>query len=223
MSNKALDTKSAPVPQEQSPSFNTANSAANTTLPANSVYSSNTAAPHSAMNSNTSAVADKMSSPADDIRKEERKSDADELTLAKTEASPVVSADKNEPVREKDVLAERAEDNESRKKSALKPQNNVPSATAGASQSDSAKTLKRDDAQANSETISVGGKTFRREGGAWVDTAYERTSNMRLPSLTRVARGSSEYKNLDGDLRKIADNLGGVVIIVWKSKAYRIQ
>lgn len=222
MSNKALDTKSAPVTQESNSSLNTANSATNPAVPANSVYSSNTAAPHSLANSNSSMRSNKTGVSTGEIQNEERKNNADDLTLAKTEASPFVSADKNETVQEKDILAERAEDNESRRKSA-KPQNNMPSATAGAAQSDSTKTLKRDDAQSNAETTSVGGKTFRREGAAWVDTVYQRTSNLQLPSLTRVTRGSSEYKNLDGDLRKISDRLSGVVIIVWKSRAYRIQ
>ena len=73
------------------------------------------------------------------------------------------------------------------------------------------------------ETTSVGGKTFRREGTVWVDMAYQSGSNMQLPALTRVRRGSGEYKKLDADLRRIADNLGGVVIILWKSKGYRIE
>lgn len=73
------------------------------------------------------------------------------------------------------------------------------------------------------ETTSVGGKTFRRQGAAWVDSAYRSGSNMALPSLTYVSRGSSEYKKLDGGLRNIAEKLGGVVIVLWKNKAYRIQ
>jgi len=73
------------------------------------------------------------------------------------------------------------------------------------------------------ETTKVGGKTFRREGAAWVDSVYQRGANLALPSLTYVSRGSSEYKKLDGDLKRIAEKLNGVVIVVWKGKAYRIQ
>jgi hypothetical protein len=73
------------------------------------------------------------------------------------------------------------------------------------------------------ETTRIGGKTFRREGGAWVDSEYQRTSNMILPSLNYVSRGSGEYKKLDDGLRNIAEKLSGVVIVVWKGKAYRIQ
>jgi hypothetical protein len=73
------------------------------------------------------------------------------------------------------------------------------------------------------ETTRIGGKTFRREGGAWVDSDYQQSSNLMLPSLTYVSRGSGEYKKLDDGLRSIAEKLSGVVIVVWKSKAYRIQ
>lgn len=68
-----------------------------------------------------------------------------------------------------------------------------------------------------SVTRTVGGKTFSNRDGAWYDTAYngQATLNYR--------RGTSEYKKLDSGLRNIADTLGGTVVVVWKSKAYRIQ
>jgi hypothetical protein len=66
-------------------------------------------------------------------------------------------------------------------------------------------------------TRSVGGKTFTNRDGAWYDSAYhgQATSDYR--------RGTDEYKKLDGGLRKVADAVGGTVVLVWKSKAYRIQ
>ena len=69
------------------------------------------------------------------------------------------------------------------------------------------------------ETRSVGGRRFRRQGDAWVDTAY----NSSRPT-TNVARGSEQYRALIADepgLRPIAEQLGGQVIVVWKSRAYR--
>ena len=62
-----------------------------------------------------------------------------------------------------------------------------------------------------------GGKTFQNRDGAWYDMAYhgQSTSDYR--------RGTDEYKKLDGGLRKIADSIGGTVVVVWKDKAYRIQ
>ncbi len=66
-------------------------------------------------------------------------------------------------------------------------------------------------------TRAVGGKTFHNRDNAWYDSAYhgQGTTNFR--------RGTEEYKRLDSGLRKIADNLGGTIVVVWKNKAYRIQ
>jgi hypothetical protein len=72
----------------------------------------------------------------------------------------------------------------------------------------------------STETRSVGGRRFRRQGNAWVDTAYHSSR-----STINVARGSDQYRALVADepsLRTIADQLDGEVIVVWKSKAYRI-
>ncbi len=64
---------------------------------------------------------------------------------------------------------------------------------------------------------SVGGKTFELKQGAWYDAAYagQKTKNVR--------RSSEDYRKLDSGLRSIADSIGGTVVIVWNSKAYRIQ
>lgn len=79
----------------------------------------------------------------------------------------------------------------------------------------------RDDASAEKSklaaTTSVGGKTFRRENNVWYDQTY------RGQATTNVTRGTDQYKKLDAGLRGIAENLGGTVVIVWKSRAYRIQ
>jgi len=68
-----------------------------------------------------------------------------------------------------------------------------------------------------SVTRSVGGKTFANRNGAWYDTAY------RQQATINVRRGSDDFKKLDGGLRSIANQLYGVVIVVWKGKAYRIS
>ena len=71
------------------------------------------------------------------------------------------------------------------------------------------------------ETRSVMGRYFTREGDAWVDTAYEYSQ-----ATVRVARGSDQFRALVADepaLRTIATQLDGVVIVVWKNRAYRIQ
>jgi hypothetical protein len=74
---------------------------------------------------------------------------------------------------------------------------------------------------ADVETRSVMGRHFTREGDAWVDTAYEYSQ-----AMVRVARGSDQFRALVADepaIRTIAAQLDGVVIVVWKNRAYRIQ
>lgn len=71
--------------------------------------------------------------------------------------------------------------------------------------------------QAAGEIKSVGDKTFRRANDVWYDTNYNNQTT------TNISRGSKEYKNLDKNLRLIADTLNGTIIVIWKEKAYRIQ
>ncbi|MEP6818199.1 MAG: zf-HC2 domain-containing protein [bacterium] len=71
------------------------------------------------------------------------------------------------------------------------------------------------------ETRTVMGRHFTREGGAWVDNAYDSSR-----ATIRVTRGSEQFRALVADepgMRTIAEQLGGVVIVVWKGRAYRIQ
>ncbi|MGD9630181.1 MAG: hypothetical protein AB7V18_13135 [Pyrinomonadaceae bacterium] len=63
----------------------------------------------------------------------------------------------------------------------------------------------------------IGGKDFQFKNGAWYDNAY------RGQATTNIRRSTDEYRKLDGGLRTIADGLSGVVVVVWKDKAYRIQ
>ncbi len=70
-------------------------------------------------------------------------------------------------------------------------------------------------------TRTVAGRHFRREENVWVDTAYSSSS-----STTNISRGSEQYRALVGDepeLRTIAEQLDGEVVVVWKGKAYRIR
>ena len=71
------------------------------------------------------------------------------------------------------------------------------------------------------ETRTVMGRHFTRDGDAWIDTAYESSR-----ATVRVARGSDQFRALVADepgIRTIAEQLDGVVIVVWKNQAYRIQ
>ena len=78
-----------------------------------------------------------------------------------------------------------------------------------------------DDAEGGVETRNVGGRRFRRQGGAWVDTSYQPSQ-----ATVQIGRGSEQYRSLVGDepaLGRIANALGGEVIVVWKGRAYRIR
>ncbi len=68
-----------------------------------------------------------------------------------------------------------------------------------------------------SVTRSAGGRKFANRDGAWYDTEY------KGQATTNVRRGTDEFRKLDSGLRSIANEIDGVVVVVWKSKAYRIQ
>jgi Sec-independent protein translocase protein TatA len=78
----------------------------------------------------------------------------------------------------------------------------------------------RDDSS-SSETRSVAGHRFRKQGDVWVDTGYD------APRATMdLKRGSEPYRTLIADepaIKTIADQLDGEIIVVWKGRAYRIQ
>jgi len=68
------------------------------------------------------------------------------------------------------------------------------------------------------ETRSVGGRKFKRQGNAWVDSKLKSSMSVRT-----VGRGSEEFDKLDSGLRSIAKQLSGEIVVVWKGKAYRIR
>lgn len=73
----------------------------------------------------------------------------------------------------------------------------------------------------DAETRSVAGRRFRREHGMWIDMAYA------VPrSTVSVSRGSEQYRALvadEPDIKTIAEELDGEIIVVWKGRAYRIR
>lgn len=64
----------------------------------------------------------------------------------------------------------------------------------------------------------VNGKTFNYENSVWIDSAYRQGS-----PIVNISRGTNEYRKLDGGLRNIAEQFSETVVVVWKSKNYRIQ
>ena len=81
--------------------------------------------------------------------------------------------------------------------------------------------LDREDKEKSGETKVVAGRRFRKEGGVWTDTAYDRSRD-----TVNVRRGSEHYRTLIGDepaIKTISDQLDGEIIVVWKGRAYRIR
>ena len=68
-----------------------------------------------------------------------------------------------------------------------------------------------------SPSKTVGGKNFSKRDNVWYDSAYSGQAT------TNVRRNTEDYRKLDSGLRSIAESLDGTVVVVWKSKAYRIQ
>jgi hypothetical protein len=71
------------------------------------------------------------------------------------------------------------------------------------------------------ESRSVAGHRFRREGGAWVDVNYK--SSM---ASTGVRRGTDAYRALVADIPevgRVAEQLGGEVVVVVRGRSYRIR
>ena len=68
---------------------------------------------------------------------------------------------------------------------------------------------------------SAGGRRFRKQGEMWVDTAYNSSS-----AIVDVSRSSEQYRALVADeptIKTIADELDGIVVVVWKGRTYRIR
>lgn len=73
------------------------------------------------------------------------------------------------------------------------------------------------DEESSSGRRAVGGKTFEHKQGVWYDVTFQ-----GRPTIN-IRRGTEEFNRLDGELRSIANTLGGTVVIVWGAKAYRVQ
>jgi len=142
-----------------------------------------------------------------DVAKETKRADDGFRGMAQTQQLPingkaVDEKQKGGPRRNVDNLQMNRVQNENRAEPA-KPQSGADTQTASE----------------ESETRSVGGRKFRKQGsGAWIDQKYK--SSMMLKN---VARNSNEFNALDSGLRSIAQQFNGEVIIVWKGKAYKIR
>jgi hypothetical protein len=169
-----------------------------------------------------SADAPPPAAKADVADTTERKKDAEDqkknATIAKSQpaAQPgtqVATAQANEPSRDSAAEKERGRADES-KREALPVQRRGAFGRVSPLGSASAEKDK-------SETRSVAGRRFRKERGIWTDTAYDSDT-----ATVNMARDSEQFKALVADepeIKKIAEQLDGEVIVVWKGRAYRIR
>jgi len=73
----------------------------------------------------------------------------------------------------------------------------------------------------SSTTRTVAGRRFRKQGGVWVDTAYDSSKD-----AVTLSRDSEQYRALVADepaIKTIAEQLEGEIIVVWKGHTYRIR
>lgn len=141
--------------------------------------------------------------------------DKEREQVAKDDATGVKREDTRR--RERDEISITAEERASGRK-----MQEVPSAarsTRGLRKNEESDADKK--AKTSVATRSVGGRQFRREDNAWIDTAYDSSR-----ALVNVRRGSEQYRALMADesgLKSIVETLDGTVIVVWKGRAYRFQ
>lgn len=99
---------------------------------------------------------------------------------------------------------------------------NAPPAAARRGRADQGTTMDGADRDSESEeSRAVAGHRFRRERGAWVDVNYKQSM-----SSTGVRRGTDAYRALVADIPeigRIAEHLGGEVVVVVRGRAYRIR
>jgi hypothetical protein len=225
MSEKPLETKSAPMAANSNSSImaNTANSTSVAPANANSAAfsTSNPAAtPGAATNSapNTEPVksGEITAMPKEETRKN---TDADVAKDNAFQLDGASGANVKPQVKEetKPVQVPKTTEDDSKSDRENQPLNDAQTTLSATKKARSESQKDKKLSSENGATTSAGGKTFRRTDNVWYDTAYGNQAT------TNVTRGTSEYKKLDKDLRVIAENLGGTVVVVWKGKAYRIR
>jgi hypothetical protein len=156
----------------------------------------------------------------DEAKKKEISAKREAQPVAKTDEAKTEKEQANEPPPRdapraaKSVAANRAEESKAR------PDTNAVS-PAGAGGVRAARGRRDEDSKDDAETRSVAGRRFRKDDGIWTDTAYDSSTR-----TVNMARGSEQFRALVADepaIGTIAEQLDGVVIVVWKGRAYRIR
>lgn len=169
--------------------------------------------------SNTSTAANKSSVSTNESPKDEPRSEDKITQKAVTDLPLNGRTARNLPEQERDKKEAKTDAETSDAAKSLAPQPKPEQLAVAGNQimSDAPSAKTRKNSRENIETTNAGGKTFQRQNNVWIDSAYKNQAT------TNITRGTREFKKLDSGLRSIAGNLGGIVIIVWKDKAYRIQ
>jgi Putative zinc-finger len=151
----------------------------------------------------------------------------------KAQESSKEQAEKRDTFGEKSKESQQSEDEKRRSKdesAGNRPESPPPAATIGGAgirsgrlgaeeQRNSVSVARK--AENKTETRTVAGRRFRRQGTSWIDTEY-----VSSQATTNVARGSEQYRALVADeptIRSVAEQLEGEVVVIWKGKAYRIR
>lgn len=233
---------SGPNASDDGLAYNSAATASNTNATANATSATANSSSNTAASTTNSAMSNTQAFPSDQpliqpsVPAEPEKQDAakptDDVMLAeKNESKDAKKAELSDKNKDIDI----ARDDEVAKATTAAP---PPAPKSAPSQPST--TLRREEmpkaaqedkkrsramSGATNGSRQIGGKTFNRVGGVWIDSAYNKTdsSNMILPTTRTIRRGSSEYQKLDKQVRIIAESLDGAVIIVWRDGAYRIQ
>jgi hypothetical protein len=140
--------------------------------------------------------------------------DAKELALDKPKTATEAGKDKDEDQRERSRNRSLSDDSLARGDTAARKAAGGPLRNAGPVQNQVQSNVMNGEMPVIRR---VGGKAFHNSNGAWYDNAYHGQST------TNVRRSTDDFKKLDSGLRSIANELGGVVVVVWKDRAYRIQ
>jgi len=154
---------------------------------------------------------------------DQKKSDA----VARKESAPatvqstdtsVATAKANEPARDENRAAQPGNERVDESKREALPVQGRTATMGGVS---NMRRARKQEAKDDAETRTVSGRRFRKERGVWTDTAYDSSTR-----TVDMARGSEQFRALVADepeIKKIAEQLDGEVIVVWKGRAYRIR
>ncbi len=148
----------------------------------------------------------------------------DEVRKVETEvAAPQRQLAYEEP-RERTDESKKREGRRSEEVAAARPSSAKTGSTdSGAARGAGIASLQRDgfEDKDDAETRAVAGRRFRKQGGIWIDTAYNSQS-----AVVNLNRGSEQYRALVADepaIRTIAEQLDGQIVVVWKGRTYRIR